>query len=209
MKASDPSLPAGVIVAGGRSSRMGGRDKAQCLLRGETLAAHCANRLRAQVSSLAINTNGDRGRFTALGLPVLPDPIADYPGPLGGILAAFDWAEEAGSAVVTVAVDTPFFPTDLVARLAAARRDRVAVAASGGSLHRVFALWPRGLKDELRRFLAMAGTGRVLTFLEQVGFEAVEFPPFAHASGLLDPFFNINTPADLAHAETLAAELFP
>ncbi len=207
MKASDLVLPAGVILAGGRSSRMGGRDKALCPLNGATLAERCTSRLRPQVAALAVNANGDAGSFAFLGLPVLPDPVADYPGPLGGILAALDWAGEEGKAVVTVAVDTPFFPADLVARLTEAGQDRVAVAASGGSLHRVFTLWPCGLKDELRRFLATAGTGRVLTFLERVGFEAVEFPMLALPLGPFDPFFNINTPADLVRAEKLAAEL--
>lgn len=115
--------PLGVILAGGRATRMGGGDKGLLPLGEGRLIDHVLERLGGQVSGIALNANGDPARFSDLGLPVIPDTLPDYPGPLAGVLAGLDWAAEAGTeTIVTVAADTPFFPRDLVATLDAALR---------------------------------------------------------------------------------------
>lgn len=198
---------AGVILAGGRSQRMGGTDKAWAQLAGRPLVERAAARLGAQLPHLAVNANGDPTRFQPLGLPVLADPLANYPGPLAGILAGLEWAQGICDAVVTIAVDTPFFPHDLAARLANAFAGRPVAAASGGRLHPVFALWPAGLASALCAFLAEEETRRVTAFLERTGFDTVDFPLLDTASRRFDPFMNINTPDELRLAEAAAGFL--
>ncbi|HHX88424.1 MAG TPA: molybdenum cofactor guanylyltransferase, partial [Paracoccus sp.] len=122
----------GVILAGGRATRMGGGDKGLRQVAGRRLLDHVIDRLGPQVAGLAINANGDPARLAGFGLPVLPDSLPDHPGPLAGVLAGMDWAAGQGArAIVTAAADTPFFPPDLVARLqAAAGPSGLALAAS-------------------------------------------------------------------------------
>lgn len=193
-----------VIIAGGRATRMGGGDKCRLMVAGAPIIAHILNRLPARATPVAINANGDPARFADLGLAVVPDDLPDHPGPLAGILAAMDWAAARGSdRVLTVAGDTPFFPTDLLDRLqAAAGTDGAAMAASpddAGILrcHPVFALWPVRLREVLRGDV-MAGQRRVAPWAEANGAKIVEFAPAPH-----DPFFNINSPDDLARAEEI------
>lgn len=191
---------AGIILAGGRSSRMGGAEKAFLAPGGQPLVARAIERLRPQVERLAVNANGDPARFAALGVPVVADTVPGFAGPLAGILAGMRWAASRGcEAVATVAVDTPFFPADLVARLAAARGvepHRPVVAESGGRLHPVFGLWPVSLADDLAAFLDAGETFKVAAFAQAHGAVAVSFD-----SAESDPFFNVNRPEDLAEAE--------
>jgi len=190
---------AGVILAGGQATRMGGGDKCLLSLGGdETLLEHIVSRISPQVACLALNANGDPSRFAASTLPVLPDTVTDA-GPLAGVLAAMRWAQAQGyGAVVTVAGDTPFFPADLVARLAESRAgQRVAMAATDRP-HPVFALWDVSLARALAQALD-SGTRRVAAFAEAQGAVTVRFPQ----AGALDPFFNINTPDDLAQVQQL------
>lgn len=186
----------GVILAGGEGRRMGGADKATLPLAGRSLAAHAADRLEPQVERLAISANGDPARLAGLGLPVLAD---DRPqGPLSGVLAALDWAAPLGAtAVVTVAVDTPFFPGDLVPRLLlAAEGPGLALARSGGNDHPTFALWPITLRQELRAFLASGAKASVRAFADARGAGRADFPEDGS-------FLNLNTPDDLRRAEDL------
>lgn len=177
---------------------MGGADKALLPLAGRPLVAHAVDRLAPQVESLAISANGDPARLAWLGLPVLPD--AERLGPLAGILSALDWAAPKGAtAVVSVAVDTPFFPGDLVPRLVLAAEGTakgVALAHSGGRDHPTFALWPVALRDALRAFLDSGAVPRVRGFADMHGAARADFP----ADGAFD---NLNTPDDLARAEAL------
>ncbi|MFN4098840.1 MAG: molybdenum cofactor guanylyltransferase MobA [Pararhodobacter sp.] len=185
-------MVAAVILAGGRATRMGGGDKALLMLHGRPLLAQVIGRLAPQVAALAVNANGDPSRFAGFGLPVLADPVAGFPGPLAGVLAGMDWAAGLGFAqVLSVAGDTPFLPADLVARLG---RVPFGVAASLGRQHPVVALWPVALRGALREALGR-GEHKVGRFAADHGALAVDFlaPP--------DPFFNINTPGDLARAE--------
>lgn len=190
----------GVLLAGGQSRRMGGGDK--CLLRlgGETILSRIVARVRPQVAELALNANGDPARFREFGLPVLPDAIPDFAGPLAGILAGLDWAAERGAAhVASFAGDAPFLPEDLVARLAAAadvKGAEIACAASFGRLHPVFGLWPVGLRAALRRALVEDGLRKVRSWTDRYSMAVAEFGE----EGGVDPFLNVNTPEDLAVA---------
>ena len=194
----------GIILAGGRATRMGGGDKTLRRLGQARLIDHVLARLRPQCSALAINANGDPARFADLDLPVLPDGMADHPGPLAGVLAGLDWAASRGAdAIVTAAGDTPFLPRDLVARLrAAAGPSGLALAASPdetGRLrrHPTFGLWPVALRDDLREALE-GGLRKIVLWTDRHGAGTAAF-----ASDPLDPFFNVNTPDDIAAAEAI------
>ena len=185
-----------MILAGGQSRRMGGGDKGLLRLGSGTVIGRVIDRMAAQVGQLAINANGDAARFSAYGLPVLPDPVPGQPGPLAGILAAIDWAIRLGAAwVVTVPSDTPFVPHDLVARLLATQTGPVVIAATGDRIHPTCGLWSVGLRDDLAATLAR-GERKVRDFTDRHGAAIAAFDP-----GQPDPFFNINTPADLALAQ--------
>lgn len=200
------TLP-GIILAGGRATRMGGGDKCLKALGGRRIIDHVIERLAPQCAPLALNANGDPARFAGLGLPVLPDSLAGHPGPLAGVLAGMDWAASLGAAhIVTVAADTPFFPGDLVARLWRARAGAgLALAATrdeDGRLmrHPTFGLWPVALRDDLRAALE-GGLRKIVLWTDRHGAGTAEFDtqPF-------DPFFNINSPEDIEEAERLLAE---
>ena len=192
-----------VVLAGGLARRMGGGDKPLRLLGGRPLLAHVIDRVAPQVAGIILNANGDPARFAAFGLPVVADPLPDYPGPLAGVLAALDWAaaERPGVAtVLSVPGDGPFLPADLVARLEAARRAAgvpMACAASGGWTHPPIALWPVALRGALRAAL-LAGEKKIDRWTARFGCASAEWPAVP-----VDPFFNANAPADLAAAEAL------
>ena len=169
------------------------------------MLTHVLARFAPQVARVAINANGDPARFAAFGLPVIADETPDFPGPLAGILAALRWAGHIhASHVATVASDAPFIPLDLVARLlsAAGAGDRIVVARSDGQSHPVAALWPLGITDDLSQALA-TGERRVQRWVEMQGARTVDFSPFELGGRTIDPFMNVNTPADLAEADTL------
>ncbi|HTW29272.1 MAG TPA: molybdenum cofactor guanylyltransferase MobA, partial [Acetobacteraceae bacterium] len=192
--------PVGVLLAGGLARRIGGGDKGLRLLAGRTLLDHVVDRVSPQVDALILNANGDPARFAAWALPVVADPVPENPGPLAGILAGMLWAQTnhpAARDIVTVPTDTPFLPTDLVARLAAARAQAgtaIACAQSGDRVHPVVALWPLRLADDLRHALD-EGTRKIMAWMERHGYAVATF----QANGN-DPFFNVNTPDDLAEA---------
>ncbi|MEP9388377.1 molybdenum cofactor guanylyltransferase MobA [Mesorhizobium sp. KR9-304] len=200
---------AGLVLAGGRATRFGGGDKPLRLLARKTMLAHVLDRLEPQVAPLAISANGDPARFAQYGLPVLADDGAGrQTGPLAGILSGMAWAAaETGCArVLTVAGDTPFFPRNLAARLSqavAGLPGNIAVAASGGRRHPVFALWPVSLATDLRDFLAGGANFSVAAFLDKHQTVSVDFPMGEVKGARLDPFFNVNTPEDLAEAEAI------
>ena len=197
---------AAIVLAGGQATRLGGGDKPLRILGGKPMLAHILDRLEPQVGTIAISANGDPARFAEYGLPVLADE-GRQAGPLAGVLSGMIWAKaESRSKVLTVAGDTPFFPLDLAARLSeavAGHADHVAVAASGGRRHPVFAMWPVSLQAELDGFLARSATFSVAAFLEQHRTTSVDFPMVSVAGKKLDPFFNVNTPEDLAEAEAV------
>jgi molybdopterin-guanine dinucleotide biosynthesis protein A len=197
---------AGIVLAGGQSRRMGGGDKCLRLLAGRPILAHIIARARPQVSALALNANGEPARFAGFGLPVVADSVPDFAGPLAGVLAGLDWAagmQPECSHVASFAGDAPFFPLDLVQRLAAALADGrydLACAASAGRAHPVFGLWPVALREDLRRALAVEAVHKVDVWTARHRLATVEF-----ATVPIDPFFNANRPEDLTEAERLAS----
>ncbi|MFT7310819.1 MAG: molybdopterin-guanine dinucleotide biosynthesis protein A [Paracoccaceae bacterium] len=185
--------------------RMGGGDKGALLLGGETMLARVIARLAPQVESIVLNANGDPARFADYGLPVVADSIAEYPGPLAGVLAGLDHAATVGAShVISAAADTPFFPRDLAGRLAegaVTQAHPVALAATheeGRTMrHPTFGLWPVALREDLRAALN-DGLRKVVLWTDQHGAAQVVFPA--------GTFFNINTPEDLAAAHARLEE---
>ena len=197
---------AGVLLAGGQSRRMGGGDKCLLSLGPKPILAHVIERARPQVAALALNANGDAARFRDFDLPVVPDGIAGFAGPLAGVLAGLDWAAAAVPGVTHVAsfaTDAPFLPRDMVPRLMAAlgaARFELAAAASQGRTHPVFGLWPVGIRAALRHALAEEGVRKVDAFTARYSLAVVDFPV-----GEVDPFFNTNHQDDLEAARLLLA----
>ena len=192
--------PVAIILAGGRATRMGGGDKGLLRLGDTTLLAHVIERIQPQVASAALNANGDPARLAQFGLPVLPDPVEGFVGPLAGVLAGLDWAAEQGAdTVVSVAADTPFFPCDLVPRLllaAEGMQTPLALAATPDGRHPTFGLWPVSLRDDLRAAL-QGGLRKVVQWTDAHGAQTAMF------DGAGDPFFNVNTPEDLVRAQAI------
>lgn len=199
------TAPLGLILAGGQARRMGGGDKGLLPLGGQTLLHHVIDRLSPQVAELALNANGDPERFHQFKLPVIADSVEGFAGPLAGVLAGLDWASGQGAShIVTAAADTPFFPADLVPQLLLAAETEgfpIALAATEGAdrvnRHPTFGLWPVALRDDLRAALE-DGLRKVVEWTDRHGTALTMFP-----SDGFDPFFNVNTPEDLSHAESL------
>ena len=202
------NVVAGVILAGGLARRMGGRPKAFVEVAGQPLVDHVIGRLAPQVDALALNANTERERLASRGLPVIADTVEGFAGPLAGVLAGMLWARrEVPEArwLVSVAVDTPFFPSDLVARFLQAvemEDAELACAASGGRAHPVFGLWPVALAEDLERALVEEDLRKIDLFTARYRLATVNFDIKAG-----DPFFNINRPEDVRRAEQMAALL--
>jgi molybdopterin-guanine dinucleotide biosynthesis protein A len=199
----DKDQVTGVILAGGRGSRMGGADKGLQNFRGVPMAMFTLLRLAPQVGELMINANRNLAAYESFGVPVWPDTLSDYAGPLAGILTGLERCES--DYLVTVPCDTPLFPQDLVERLAEAleREDaEIAMAAAreeDGQLRAqpVFSLLRRELMESLVRFTHGGGrkidawTAQHKTVL--VTFDRPGDEPSA--------FFNANTLAELHQLE--------
>lgn len=193
----------GLILAGGRGSRMGGADKGLQNFHGMPLALHALLRLQPQVGALMINANRNLSAYESFGVPVWPDVLPDFAGPLAGFLTGLERCETGW--LVTVPCDTPLFPTDLVARLAqaAGAQDAQIAMAMGreqdGKLRTqpVFSLLRVDLLESLVRFTheggrkidAWTGQHRTVT----VPFDAPADDPRA--------FCNANTLAELHQLE--------
>lgn len=192
----------GIVLAGGRGSRLARGEKCLCPLGDLTLLERVARRAAPQTTRLLLSFNGDPERLPALGLPVLRDPLPGFAGPLAGVLAGLEYLQANcpdARWLASFACDTPWFPADLVQRLRHAAQSggcAVAAARSDGRLHPVFALWSRDIAGPLRDALAVRGVRRAGEFLR-----AQRFVPVDWAAGVRDPFFNINTSADLAMAQ--------
>lgn len=206
MSVADREALVGVLLAGGRARRMGGGDKCLRLLGGRTILDHVIERAAPQVEALLLNANGDPARFARFGLPVAPDVVEGFAGPLAGVLTGLEWARARhpeAAWVLSIATDTPFLPRDLADRLLAAVREEradLACAASGGRTHPVFGLWPVALAGELRRALVEEDMRKIDAWTARYRVAVAEFP-----IAEVDPFFNTNRPEDLAEAERLLA----
>jgi len=206
MTSSHPAT-LGLILAGGLARRMGGGDKARIRIGGVTILGRVIACLAPQCSAIIINANGDLARFADTGLPVVPDSVPDFAGPLAGILAGLDWAAAHApdvADVVSVPGDCPFLPVDLVERLDAARAAAklpLACARSGDWRHPVVGLWPVRLRDDLRRALVDEDLHKIEVWTARHGVAIADWPVKP-----VDPFFNVNAPEDVVEAERIAAQ---
>jgi molybdenum cofactor guanylyltransferase len=198
---SEPKI-AGVLLAGGQSRRMGGGDKCLRSLGDRTILDHIIDRAAPQVTTLVLNANGDATRFARFGLPVTPDTVEGFAGPLAGVLAGLDWAAEHAPEcewLASFATDAPFLPEDLVPRLLAATREDkadLACATSDGRHHPVFGLWPLRLREALRAAMLEEEMRKVDRWTSRYNLAVADF-----AVEGIDPFFNANRPEDLQVAE--------
>lgn len=201
----DPKILA-VILAGGLARRMEGASKPLAELAGVRLIDRVVDCARRQNLPVALNLHEINPEaiepFAQLRLPFIADAVQDHAGPLAGVLGALDHAAaQAFDSVLSLPCDSPFLPDDLAARLAKAAQGSLACAASGGRVHPVIALWPVALRFDLRRALVEEDLRALSKFQQRHGCVAVEWPVDPR-----DPFFNVNTPADLAAAEALARQ---
>jgi len=198
----------GVILAGGLSRRMGGGDKPMRTIGGRAILARAIACIEPQCDQLVLNANGDPARFAAFGLPVIADTVEGFAGPLAGALAALEWtaANRPGVEwVLSAAGDCPFLPTDLAARLHAVRIEQgaqIAVASSGEQMHPVIALWNVNLRGDMREALVVENMRRVSQWMQRYRLATAEW-----SDQPVDPFFNANTPEDVARAEIMARRL--
>nr|WP_284733789.1 molybdenum cofactor guanylyltransferase MobA [Enterobacter mori] len=176
-------------MAGGRATRMGGEDKGLQLLNGKPLWQHVADRLADQVSTIALSANRHIAIYQRSGFPVYQDNLADYPGPLAGMLSVMQQAK--GVWFLFCSCDTPFIPACLVERLVQQRGDSPVVWAHDGERdHPTIALIHISLVSDLQAYLA-AGERRVMVFMRQAGGHPVDF------SDVKPAFVNVNTTEDL------------
>ncbi|MEI7605955.1 MAG: molybdenum cofactor guanylyltransferase MobA [Rhodospirillaceae bacterium] len=198
---------AAVVLAGGRGRRIGGGKHTQRLA-GRPLIEHVLDRLKPQVSRLLVNGPAGDEALERPGLPVIADAVPGRRGPLAGVLGTMDWlATEAPECrwLLSVPVDVPFLPGDLVAKLAAALNDgeaEIACAGSAGIVHPVIALTPLRLRADLSRMVRNEDGRKVRDWLGCRRTRVVLWP-----ADELDPFFNVNLPDDLAAAEAHLAQV--
>jgi molybdenum cofactor guanylyltransferase len=180
----------GVILAGGKASRMGGKDKGLLELNGQPLWQHVAQKLAPQVGDIVISANRNLDIYRASGLPVVTDTLSDFPGPLAGILSVMQ--QYSGPWFLFCPCDTPHVPADLVARLQKHRQQAQAVWVHDGERdHPTIALIHKNIMPSLQAYLAR-GERRVMVFLRESGGHTVDF------SDAKSAFANVNTPEDLA-----------
>lgn len=191
---------AGAVIAGGRSRRMG-EDKGLATVGSATILQRIVAKLEAQTEIVVLNSNLASPPQLVAGFPVIHDIIHGVGGPLAGLHAALAWGADHGYQwITTVPVDTPFLPSDLSSRLlAAASGTGAAVALSAGQAHYIIGTWSTDLAAELELALVRDRTVRVRDWAGRAEAIAVEWPVIDY-----DPFFNVNTPQDLALARQIA-----
>lgn len=193
----------GLILAGGRGSRMGGVDKGLQNFRGMPLALHTLMRLGPQVGTVMVNANRNLSAYESFGAEVWPDVISDYAGPLAGFLTGLERCET--EYLVTVPCDTPLFPPDLVARLAEAlEREGAAIAMAAAReedgqvrTQPVFSLMKRDVMESLVKFTQ--GGGRKID--AWTGQHKTAIVPFDREGDDRSAFFNANTLEELHRLE--------
>ncbi len=192
----------GVILAGGRSSRMQFENKALLELGGKSLIEHVIEGAKPQVAQLLINANRDLQRFNELDIPVEPDKFGVDAGPLAGIVTGMQYSRKHFPEVKALAcfpADVPWFPSDMVAQLAAAMHaesTQVAWLCTAEQWQPLFSLWSLSLENDL---LAALGDGlyspmALIRSLPNSQLNIVDIAP--------GDFANLNTPEDLAKART-------
>jgi molybdopterin-guanine dinucleotide biosynthesis protein A len=204
-----PPPTLGLVLAGGLARRMGGGDKSRIEIGGVSILDRVLACLSGQCVDIVINANGDPARFADTGCAVVPDNVADFPGPLAGILAGLDWLAAQDNGIewlLSVPADCPFLPDDLVERLHAARRQLgagvpLACARSGAWRHPVVGLWPLALRAALRKALVDEGLRKIELFTARHGVAIADWP-----AEPVDPFLNVNTPEDAERATRIALQ---
>ena len=202
-----PAPVLGLVLAGGLARRMGGGDKTRIRLGDKTILERVLARLKPQCMAIILNANGDPARFADTSLPVVADSVEGFAGPLAGILAGLDWAAAHAPAIRDIASvpgDCPFLPGDLVTRLSAARQAAgvpLACARSGEWRHPVVGLWPVALREDLRKALTEENMRKIEAWTARHGVAVADWPATP-----IDPFFNVNTPADAAEAKRIATQ---
>ena len=192
----------GVILAGGLARRMGGGDKSLLRIGGRKILDYVVESSCAQLNTVIINANGDPKRFAAFDLPVQADIVPDFAGPLAGVVSAMAWVKQNQpnvTHIITMAADTPFFPKDYVTRMVDMmqfQEKRLACASYQGRTQPVFGLWPIDLFDDLYKALVEDDLRKVDRFTAPYGVADVPFDELA-----ANPFFNVNTPQDIALGE--------
>lgn len=194
--------PAAVILAGGRSSRMGGQHKALMKLGGQSLLAHVIRRLESQVDTLLLNCESDTRLFDGFGLPLVPDLLPGFRGPLTGLYSVLGHLADTDhkDGLVLCPCDAPFVPENLVQRLCDASQgvaDEVVVISYLGELQPTFSLWQNHHLEVIQEAVTGKGIGGLKYMMKSLPIQIVEWPEVK-----LSPFFNINTPAELKTAET-------
>ena len=182
----------GIILAGGRGSRMGGCDKGLLMLADKPMIEHIIAQLQPQVDQIIINANRSLDKYSQFGLPVITDAIGDYFGPLAGMLTALQYVET--DYILTMPCDSPLLAPDYAKRMLAAlqaNQAQISVASDGERLQPVFALLPRSLADDLAAYLQADGR-KIDRWYNRHNMTVVDF------SDRPAMFRNINTPAELA-----------
>jgi molybdopterin-guanine dinucleotide biosynthesis protein A len=193
----------GVILAGGKARRMGGIDKGRLKIGDASILEIITKSLDFQLDKIVLNANGDLGRFSDLEIQVIPDTIQGYVGPLAGILSGMRFAEKNSfTSILTVASDTPFFPTDLVSKLSnSSAKENALISLSATKQndkivrHPTFGLWSVSLADDLEKHIH-AGLRKIVLWADKHSAKTVLFPSVKY-----DPFFNINTQSELEEAQ--------
>ena len=190
MQQDDDAAITGLVLAGGRATRMGGEDKGLIRIAGQPMVAHVLQRLRPQVQKLLVNANRNAAAYAELRVRVVPDRMPEFPGPLAGMASGLAAAHTPW--VVTAPCDSPWIPADLVARLYQALREQdadLAVAEGGGRLQPVFALLPVSLLGDLEAYL-LSGERKIDRWFRQHRMAVADFSDCAEA------FINVNTPEE-------------
>ena len=192
--------PAGVILAGGRSSRMGGRRKALIELNGRPLLTYVIDRLQAHLDPLMLSCDSETSEFEPFGLPLVPDLLPGFRGPLTGLYSALQYLADKGqqNGLVLCPCDAPFIPSDFVQRfLEAGQGDDkpVVVVSYQGVLQPTFSMWHTHHLPVIHEAVVKRGDGGLKYMLRFLPHTVVEW-----ALSEPSPFFNINTPDDLKTA---------
>src|SRR5260370_15057452 len=207
MMTSGPAPVLGLVLAGGLARRMGGGEKTRMSVGEKAIRERVSARLKPQCMAIILNASGDHVRFADHSLRVVADSVEGFGGPLAGILAGLDWAAAHAPAIRDIASvpgDCPFLPGDLVARLSAARQAAgvpLACARSGEWRHPVVGLWPVALREDLRKALTEENMRKIEAWTARHGVAVADWPATP-----IDPFFNVNTPADPAEANRIATQ---
>jgi len=198
-----------VILAGGKGRRMGGKEKALIPLLDRPLLSYVLESVSGQVAPIALNINTNFEKFSKFGYPIIEDPIKGHLGPLAGILASLNWAQEIDKDwVMTLPCDTPFLPKNIAQRMIEVKNRELdidlVVARSRGYNHPVVALWKSNLHFKLKNALD-DGIRKIDLFTSKLKIEYVDFDTTNNLQ--FDPFTNLNSPLDLINAQQILGKL--